>query len=164
LKVLGDPGVVKAIVRAGVPVFAEFHGEKLPAKNWWRKQSDWKVRRFAPGLQALRSVAGPAVVRAVSIPVIGGLGGGPCSTGACASRTPPSAMRRSGSTRRRDLRNAAKLSLDAFRALIDDVRSGRQIRAADMPTALIDGIKTNYEVIGNGPPLLMYAPAGSMRP
>ncbi len=29
-----------------------------------------------------------------------------------------------------------------------------------MPTALIDGIKTNYEVIGDGPPLLMYAPAG----
>ena len=29
-----------------------------------------------------------------------------------------------------------------------------------MPTALIDGIKTNYEVIGEGPPLLMYAPAG----
>jgi len=29
-----------------------------------------------------------------------------------------------------------------------------------MPTTLIDGIKTNYEVIGDGPPLLMYAPAG----
>jgi len=29
-----------------------------------------------------------------------------------------------------------------------------------MPTALIDGIKTRYEVIGDGPPLLMYAPAG----
>jgi len=29
-----------------------------------------------------------------------------------------------------------------------------------VPTALIDGIKTNYEVIGDGPPLLMYAPAG----
>src|SRR5256885_5996124 len=38
-------------------------------------------------------------------------------------------------------------------------RAGRS-RAADVPTALIDGIKTNYEVIGNGPPLLMYAPAG----
>src|SRR6267143_3828351 len=38
-------------------------------------------------------------------------------------------------------------------------RAGRS-GAADMPTALIDGIKTNYEVIGNGPPLLMYAPAG----
>ena len=29
-----------------------------------------------------------------------------------------------------------------------------------MPIALIDGFKTNYEVIGDGPPLLMYAPAG----
>ena len=29
-----------------------------------------------------------------------------------------------------------------------------------MPSALIDGIRTNYEVIGSGPPLLMYAPAG----
>src|SRR5258706_5771524 len=38
-------------------------------------------------------------------------------------------------------------------------RAGRS-RAADMPGALIDGIKTNYEVIGDGPPLLMYAPAG----
>ncbi len=29
-----------------------------------------------------------------------------------------------------------------------------------MPTAIIDGIKTNYEVLGEGPPLLMYSPAG----
>jgi pimeloyl-ACP methyl ester carboxylesterase len=29
-----------------------------------------------------------------------------------------------------------------------------------MPTALIDGISTRYEVIGSGPPLLMYSPAG----
>jgi len=29
-----------------------------------------------------------------------------------------------------------------------------------MPIATIDGIRTNYEVIGEGPPLLMYAPAG----
>ena len=29
-----------------------------------------------------------------------------------------------------------------------------------MPTALIDGIATRYEVVGSGPPLLMYAPAG----
>jgi len=29
-----------------------------------------------------------------------------------------------------------------------------------MPFATIDGIRTNYEVIGDGPPLLMYAPAG----
>jgi pimeloyl-ACP methyl ester carboxylesterase len=29
-----------------------------------------------------------------------------------------------------------------------------------MPTATIDGITTRYEVIGEGPPLLMYSPAG----
>lgn len=29
-----------------------------------------------------------------------------------------------------------------------------------MPTAVIDGIPTRYEVIGAGPPLLMYSPAG----
>lgn len=29
-----------------------------------------------------------------------------------------------------------------------------------MPTAIIDGIKTNYEIHGDGPPLLMYSPGG----
>jgi pimeloyl-ACP methyl ester carboxylesterase len=29
-----------------------------------------------------------------------------------------------------------------------------------MPSAVIDGIATRYEVVGNGPPLLMYAPGG----
>jgi hypothetical protein len=29
-----------------------------------------------------------------------------------------------------------------------------------MPSAIIDGIATRYEVTGAGPPLLMYAPAG----
>ena len=29
-----------------------------------------------------------------------------------------------------------------------------------MPVATIDGISTRYEVVGSGPPLLMYAPAG----
>src|SRR5258706_16388695 len=29
-----------------------------------------------------------------------------------------------------------------------------------MPIATIDGIRTNHEVIGEAPPLLMYAPAG----
>ena len=29
-----------------------------------------------------------------------------------------------------------------------------------MKTAIIDGIQTRYDVVGNGEPLLMYAPAG----
>src|SRR5882757_28755 len=39
------------------------------------------------------------------------------------------------------------------------VLAGRS-KAAEMPVALIDGIRTNYEVIGDGPPLLMYSPGG----
>jgi pimeloyl-ACP methyl ester carboxylesterase len=29
-----------------------------------------------------------------------------------------------------------------------------------MPTTIIDGISTRYEVVGSGPPILMYSPAG----
>ena len=29
-----------------------------------------------------------------------------------------------------------------------------------MPSAIIDGIVTRYEVVGSGPPPLMYAPGG----
>ena len=29
-----------------------------------------------------------------------------------------------------------------------------------MPTAVIDGIPTRYELLGSGPPILMYAPGG----
>ena len=29
-----------------------------------------------------------------------------------------------------------------------------------MPTAILDGITTRYEVFGSGPPLLMYSPGG----
>src|SRR6266581_6410150 len=39
------------------------------------------------------------------------------------------------------------------------VQAGR-LKAADVPTALIDGIRTRYEIVGSGPPLLMYSPAG----
>ena len=39
------------------------------------------------------------------------------------------------------------------------VQAGKS-EEVDLPTALIDGIETRYEVIGDGPPLLMYSPAG----
>ena len=29
-----------------------------------------------------------------------------------------------------------------------------------MPTAIVDGIATRYEVAGSGPPLLMFSPGG----
>ncbi len=130
VKVLGDPGVVKAIVRAGVPVFAEFHGEKLPADKLVEvaKQledagaSVLDFRRSGP-------VAGPAVARAVSIPVIGGLGGGPWLDGRVRlAHTAIGYAEKWIDSNIETYGNAAKLSLAAFRALIDDVRSGRQIK------------------------------------
>ena len=130
VKVLGDPGVVKAIVRAGVPVFAEFHGENLPVD----KLVEEAKRLEDAGASVLDfrhsgPVAGPAVVSAVSIPVIGGLGGGPWLDGRVRlAHTAIGYAAKWIDARTETYGNAAKLALDAFRALIDDVRSGRQIK------------------------------------
>jgi len=130
VKVLGDPGVVKAIVRAGVPVFAEFHGEERPVDELVEE-----ARRLedagASVLDFRHSgpLAGPAVVRAVSIPVIGGLGGGPWLDGRVRlAHTAIGYAAKWIDSKTETYGNAAQLSLTAFRALIDDVRSGRQIR------------------------------------
>jgi 3-methyl-2-oxobutanoate hydroxymethyltransferase len=74
-------------------------------------------------------VAGPAVAEAVAIPVIGGFGGGPWLDGRV--RLAQTAL--GSSAKWLDAMtdtyvNTAKLSLAAFKALIDDVRAGRQIK------------------------------------
>jgi 3-methyl-2-oxobutanoate hydroxymethyltransferase len=130
VKVLGDPGLVRAIVEAGVPVFAEFHGEGVPVE----KLIDEAKRLQEAGASLLDfrhsgPVAGPAVARAVSVPVIGGLGGGPWLDGRVRlAHTAIGYAAKWIDAKTETYGNAAKLSLDAFRALIDDVRSGRQIR------------------------------------
>ena len=130
VKVLGDPGVVKAIVRAGVSVFAEFHGEKLPVDKLVEEAK--RLEEAGASVLDFRHsgpVAGPAVVSAVSIPVIGGLGGGPWLDGRVRlAHTAIGYAEKWIDAKTETYGNAAKLSLDAFRALIDDVRSGRQIK------------------------------------
>src|SRR5262252_3622338 len=77
VKVLGEPDTVRAIVKAGVPVFAEIHGDKAVARL---VQLAGQLEDAGASMLDFRHsgpVAGPAVVSAVSIPVIGGLGGGP---------------------------------------------------------------------------------------
>jgi pimeloyl-ACP methyl ester carboxylesterase len=39
-------------------------------------------------------------------------------------------------------------------------RAGRSREESALPTAVVDGIATRYEVTGEGPPLLMYSPGG----
>jgi len=130
VKVLGDPGVVKAIVRAGVPVFAEFHGEERPVDQLVEEAK--RLEDAGASVLDFRHsgpLAGPAVVRAVSIPVIGGLGGGPWLDGRVRlAHTAIGYAAKWIDAKAETYGNAAKLSLDAFRALIDDVRSGRQIK------------------------------------
>lgn len=130
LKVLGDPRVVKAIVRAGVPVFAEFHGENLPVDKLVEEAK--RLEDAGASILDFRHsgpVAGPAVVRAVSIPVIGGLGGGPWLDGRVRlAHTAIGYAAKWIDSKTETYGNAAKLALDAFHALIDDVRSGRQIK------------------------------------
>ncbi len=130
VKVMGDPGMVKAIVRAGVPVFAEFHGENLPVDKLVAEAK--RLEDAGASVLDFRHsgpVAGLAVARAVSIPVIGGLGGGPWLDGRVRlAHTAIGYAAKWIDAETETYGNTAKLALDAFHALIDDVRSGRQIR------------------------------------
>jgi 3-methyl-2-oxobutanoate hydroxymethyltransferase len=130
VKVLGDPEMVQAIVKAGVPVFAEFHGENVPVERLIDQAK--RLQDAGASLLDFRHsgpVAGPAVARAVSIPVIGGLGGGPWLDGRVRlAHTAIGYAAKWIDAKGETYGNAAKLSLGAFEALIADVRSGRQIK------------------------------------
>lgn len=130
VKVLGAPDMVRAIVRAGVPVFAEFHGDHADVE----KLVEEARRLEAAGATMLDfrhsgPVAGAAVVKAVSIPVIGGLGGGPWLDGRVRlAHTAIGYGAKWIDSKAETYVNTAKLSLQAFSALVEDVRAGRQIK------------------------------------
>ncbi|HUZ74488.1 MAG TPA: 3-methyl-2-oxobutanoate hydroxymethyltransferase [Stellaceae bacterium] len=146
------PDAVRAIVRAGIPVFAQFgltpqtalrYGVPYSAQNapgaeappeTTAKLVD-EARRLEDAGAALLDftnsgpVAGPAVVKAVKIPVIGGFGGGPWLDGRVRlAHTAIGYAERWIDSRVETYANVAKISLDAFAALIADVRASRQIK------------------------------------
>ncbi|HET9405461.1 MAG TPA: 3-methyl-2-oxobutanoate hydroxymethyltransferase [Burkholderiales bacterium] len=130
VKVLGTPELVRAIVRAGVPVFAEFHGENVSVERLV-EQARGLEEAGATLLDFRHSgpVAGPAVVQAVSVPVIGGLGGGPWLDGRVRlAHTAIGYGAKWIDSKTETYVNTAKLSLEAFTALCADVRAGRQIK------------------------------------
>jgi 3-methyl-2-oxobutanoate hydroxymethyltransferase len=146
------PEAVTAITRAGIPVFAQFgltpqtaakSGIPYSAQNapgarataeMTTKLIEEAKRLEAAGAAMLDftnsgPVAGPAVVGAVAIPVIGGFGGGPWLDGRV--RLAQTALGSSAKwldSNADTYVNTAKLALEAFKALVDDVRSGRQIK------------------------------------
>ena len=146
------PDAVTAIVRAGIPVFAQFGitpqtalrngieyeamlkaGIELPAEMT-AKLVETAKHLEAAGASLLDfthsgPVAGPAVVRAISIPVMGGLGGGPWLDGRM--RMAHAAIGYAASSldsKTETYANVARTTLDAITAYADDVRAGRQIK------------------------------------
>jgi len=131
VKIFGVPDTVRAIVRAGVPVFAEFHGgDRIPAARLVDEAK--RLEDAGASLLDFRHSgpeAGAAVSKAVSIPVIGGLGGGPWLDGRVRlAHTAIGYAEKWIDSKTETYVNTARLSLEAFKALISDVRSGRQIR------------------------------------
>ena len=146
------PYAVRAIVRAGIPVFAQFGITPQTALKFgipYRAQSaadaqapaamTAKLVEEAKLLQEAGAslldftnsgpVAGAAVVKAVSIPVIGGFGGGPWLDGRVRlAHTAIGYGEKWLDSKTETYANVAKVSLAAFSALIDDVRAGRQIK------------------------------------
>lgn len=132
------PEAVTAIERAGIPVFAQFGS--TPQTGMRSEDADEYVAQAKRLEEAGASLldfthsgpeAGPRVVEAVPMPVIGGLGGGPWLDGrmrmihraigydASALDEPPDAYA-----------NVAQITYDAIAAYAADVRAGRQVKGA----------------------------------
>ena len=142
------PDVLGAIVRAGIPVWAQFGiaphtadgGLKTAAAAVDAVTNDRLVREAtlledagAAMLDFTNSgpVTGPEVVRAVRIPVLGGLGGGPWLDGRIRSVVAAigySASALDDPTPR--YANVAETTLQAIQAFCADVRAARQIRGS----------------------------------
>jgi 3-methyl-2-oxobutanoate hydroxymethyltransferase len=146
------PEAVRAVVRAGIPVFAQFGitpqtalqygipygsqsapGAQAPPEMTARLVEQAKLLEKA-GASLLDftnsgAVAGAAVVSAVKIPVMGGFGGGPWLDGRVRlAHTAIGYGEKWLDAKTETYANVAKISLDAFTALIADVRAGRQIK------------------------------------
>src|SRR5215510_1026276 len=146
------PEGVRALVRAGIPVFAQFGitpqtalkfgipygaqsapGAQAPPEMTAQLVAEAKLLEEAGAslLDFTNSgpVAGAAVVSAVKIPVIGGFGGGPWLDGRVRlAHTAIGYGEKWLDSKTETYANVAKISLDAFTTLINDVRAGRQIK------------------------------------
>lgn len=144
------PDAVRAVVKAGIPVWAQFGITPHTAARYGGMSQGAAERaagltdRFVAEAKMLEDagaamldftnsgpVAGPAVAQAVSIPVIGGLGGGPWLDGrirALVAAVGYTAVALNDTVER--YANVARVTFDAVTTFADDVRAARQIRGA----------------------------------
>jgi 3-methyl-2-oxobutanoate hydroxymethyltransferase len=146
------PDTVRALVAAGIPVFAQFgltpqtaskYGIPYSAQNLPAAQASASaVARLVEEAKLLEQsgaclldftnsgpIAGAAVVDAVKIPVIGGFGGGPWLDGRVRlAHTAIGYGEKWLDAKTETYANTAEAARDAFAALIADARAGRQIK------------------------------------
>lgn len=148
------PDAVRAIVRAGIPVFAQFgitpqtaaqYG--LPPEDATKSAAqlpDGATAKFVEQAKRLEEagaslldftnsghVAGAAVAAAVSIPVLGGFGGGPWLDGRI--RMAHAAIGYAATnldSPAETYANVARIAFDAISDYAEDVRAARQIKGA----------------------------------
>lgn len=123
---LSDEKAIADVVRAGIPVFAELHGGDTPVPTL--VETAKRLEDAGAALLDFRHsgpVAGEAVVRALKIPVIGGLGGGPWLDGRMRMALAAIGYLESKTGQ---YANVAQTALEALTAYSNDVRSGKQIR------------------------------------
>jgi len=146
------PDAVRAITRAGIPVFAQMgitpqtalaygvdYATMLKGATQVPKEMAARLVAEAKALEEAGAVlidftnsgpvVGPEVARAVAIPVIGGLGGGPWLDGRM--RMAHAAIGYAASaldSKAETYANVARVTLDAITAYAEDVRASRQIK------------------------------------
>ena len=151
------PEVVEALVRAGIPVFAQFGITPQTALRYGiaysvastpgaqvTPQMQTRLLEEAKRLEGAGAAlldftnsgpaAGAAVAAAVRIPVIGGFGGGPWLDGRM--RLAHGAIGYAASSIDAEVEtyaNVARIALDAITAYAGDVRAARQIKGAPPP-------------------------------
>ena len=149
------PAAVRAIVNAGIPVWAQFgitphtairYGGMAAAGPELATQLKDRLVEEARALEAAGAsmldftnsgpVAGPAAVEAVSIPVIGGLGGGPWLDGRVRAAFAALGYLATAidDTRTERYGQLARTALEGMTSFVEDVRAARQIRGAGART------------------------------
>ena len=129
VKVLAPPARVKSMADAGIAVFAEFHGQRPVAELVAEAKALEAAGAVMLDFRHSGAEAGAAVAQAVSIPVIGGLGGGPWLDGRVRMAHAAIGYAASWIDSSADTyANVAKTTFNALSDLVADVRAGRQIR------------------------------------
>lgn len=154
------PEAVSAVAKAGIPVFAQFGITPQTALHYGVDYAamaagtsgipDEMLDEFVAQARMLEDagasllnftnsgpVIGPAVVDAVGIPVLGGMGGGPWLDGRIRMITAAIGYQASNLDDESDTyANVARITLDALERYAADVRAGTQIRSGTPnPTA-----------------------------